>query len=131
EAVRLDEENELNQSFVIWTQLATDYPDNANVNYKAGRAYLQSFNRKSAALPFLQKAVQSEISKNYDPISPSEKKVPVEVYYYYAKALHLNYKLEKAQEYYEMFIKAAPSKHFLFPEADLGLNQIANAKILM
>src|SRR5690606_39950381 len=60
EAVRLDEENELNQSFVIWTQLATDYSDNANVNYKAGRAYLQSFNRKSAALPFLQKAVQSE-----------------------------------------------------------------------
>jgi len=131
EAVRLDEENELNQSFVIWTQLATDYSDNANVNYKAGRAYLQSFNRKSAALPFLQKAVQSEINKNYDPISPYEKKVPVEVNYFYAKALHLNYKLDKAEEYYELFIKTAPAKHFLYSEAELGLQQINNAKVLM
>ena len=131
EAVRLDEENELNQSFVIWTQLATDNPDNANVNYKAGRAYLQSFNRKSAALPFLQKAAKSEVDKNYDPISPYEKKVPVEVYFYYAKALHLNYKLEKAEEYYELFIRNAPVKHFLYSEAELGLQQINNAQVLM
>ncbi|NEN24863.1 hypothetical protein G3O08_15275 [Cryomorpha ignava] len=131
EAVRLDEENELNQSFIIWTQLATDYSDNANINYKAGRAYLQSFNRKSAALPFLQKAATSEVDKNYDPISPYEKKVPVEVYFYYAKALHLNYKLEKAEEYYELFIRNAPIKHFLYPEAELGMQQINNAQVLM
>lgn len=131
EAVRLDEENELNQSFIIWTQLATDYPDNANVNYKAGRAYLQSFNRKSAALPFLQKAAKSEIDKNYDPLSPYEKKVPVEVYFYYAKALHLNYKLDKAEENYALFIRNAPVKHFLYSDAELGINQINNAKVLM
>lgn len=131
EAVRLDEENELNQSFIIWTQLASENPDNANVNYKAGRAYLQSFNRKSAALPFLEKAAKSEIDKNYDPLSPYEKKVPVEVYYYYAKALHLNYKLEKAEEYYELFIRNAPVKHFLYSEAEVGMQQVSNAKLLM
>jgi len=131
EAVRLDEENELSQSLVIWTQLAGENPENYNVNYKAGRAYLLSFNRKNAALPFLQKAAKGKISRNYDPISPNEKDVPVEVYYYYAKALHLNYEFDKAEENYDLFIRNAPVKHFLYPEAELGLNQIANAKILM
>lgn len=131
EAIRLDEENELGQSFVIWTQLASENPDNYNVNYKAGRAYLLSFNRKRAALPFLQKAVQGDVSKNYDPLSPSEKKVPVEVYYYYAKALHLNYNFDKAEENYELFIRNAPVKHFLYPEAELGIDQLSKARILV
>lgn len=130
EAIRLDEENELNQSLLKWTELAQEYPENYNVNYKAGRAYLLSFNQKGAALPFLQKAVKGEIARNYDPISPFEKKVPVEVHYYYAKALHLAYKLDKAEEHYESFIRRAPAKHFLYPEAELGLKQVSNAKIL-
>ena len=131
EAVRLDEENELNQSFVIWTQLASDNPDNYNVNYKAGRAYLQSFNRKSAALPFFEKAAQGKVNKNYDPFSPAEKGVPVEVYYYYGKALHLNYNLNKAADSYEKFLMNAPAKHFLYSEAQLGLEQLNHARILM
>lgn len=131
EAVRLDEENELSQSIVIWTQLASEYPDNYNVNYKAGRAYLLSFNRKKAALPFLQKAIKGDVSKNYDPISPGERKVPVEVYYYYGKALHLNYDFGKAEENYDLFIREAPVKHFLYPEAELGIEQIGNARVLV
>ena len=131
EAVRLDEENELSQSLVIWSQLASENPDNYNVNYKAGRAYLLSFNQKKAALPFLQKAVKGDISKNYDPISPSERKVPVEVNYYYARSLHLNNSFDKAEENYELFIKKAPAKHFLYPEAELGIKQLDNARVLV
>ncbi len=131
EANRLDEETELNQSFLIWTELATEYPTNANVNYKAGRAYLNSYNLKTAALPFLERAVEiGKIDRNYDPFSPFEKNVPVEVYYYYAKALHLNYKLSEAQENYEKFLQGAPGKHFLYIEAELGMEQVDNAKIL-
>ena len=131
EANRLDEETELNQSYIIWTELATEYPENANVNYKTGRAYLHSYSLKTSALPYLEKAVQGELSKNYDPFSPNEKKVPIEVYYYYAKALHLNYKLEEAQANYEKFIQASASKHFLHVEAVLGSEQVDNAEILM
>jgi hypothetical protein len=131
EANRLDEETELGQSYLVWTQLAAENPLNANVNYKAGKAYLQSYNKKSASLPFLERAAKGEITRNYDPFSPFEKKVPVEVYYYYAKALHLNYKLEKAEEYYEKFMVEAPAKHFLWPVANLGLDQVGNAKLLM
>lgn len=131
EAARLDEEGELGQSLAVWSSLAADYPDNPNVNYKAGRAYLLSFNRKSAALPFFEKAVEGKVDKNYDPFSPAEKGVPQEVYYYYGKALHLDYKLNKAADYYARFIKVAPQKHFLYSEAQLGLQQIDNAKLLM
>ncbi len=131
EAVRLDEENELSQSMLLWTQLATDNPDNANVNYKAGRAYLNTLNMKTAAMPFLAKAVKSDIEKNYDPISPYEKKVPIEVYYYYARALHLNYKLDDARVYYERFMLGAPVKHQLFAKANLGTEQVGHARLLM
>jgi len=131
EANRLDEETELSQSFRIWTQLATEYPDNANVNYKAGRSYLNTGSLKSAALPFLERAAKGKIDPNYDPFSPREKDVPVEVYYYYAKALHLNYKLDKAEEYYEKFMVESTGKHFLYPKSDLGREQVNNARLIM
>jgi hypothetical protein len=131
EANRLDEETELSQSFKIWTQLATENPDNANVNYKAGRSYLNTGSLKSAALPFLEKAAKGKIDPNYDPFSPREKDVPVEVYYYYAKALHLNYKLDKAEEYYEKFMVESTGKHFLYPKADLGREQVDHARLVM
>lgn len=131
EAVRLDEEGELGQSLVLWSQLASKNPDNANVNYKAGKAYLLSFSQKSAALPFFERAVKGEVDKNYDRFSPAEKDIPIEAYYYYAKALHLNYQLDKASDYYQEFILRSSPKHFLYPKATLGLKQLDNARILM
>lgn len=130
EAVRLDEEGELSQSRGIWTQLATENPENANVNYKAGRAFLQSFNRKSAALPFFKNALKGKVTTNYDRFSPSEKRVPIEIYFYYAKALHLNNNLNRASDYYQEFLMETTPKHHLYSEAELGLKQIDNAKIL-
>lgn len=130
EANRLDEETELGQSYIIWTALALENPGNANVSYKTGRAYLNSYNLKSAALPYLEKAVEGELDPKYDPFSPFEKDVPVEVFYYYAKALHLDYQLEKSQEYYEKFMMAAAGKHFLQVRANLGNNQVDNAEVL-
>lgn len=130
EANRLDAEGELSQSQLLWTQLAAMDPANANVNYKAGRAYLNSYSKRNAALPFFEVAVQGKVTGNYDPVSPAEKKVPVEVYYYYAKALHLNYQLDAAQENYEKFMTLAPAKHFLWLDADLGRKQVDNARYL-
>jgi len=130
EANRLDAEGELSQSQLLWNQLTTMDPANANVNYKAGRAYLNSYSKRNAALPFFEVAVQGKVTKNYDPISPGEKSVPVEVYYYYAKALHINYQLDAAQENYEKFMTQAPAKHFLWLDADMGRQQVDYAKVL-
>lgn len=131
EANRLEEEGEMNQAFMIWSQLAAENPQNGNVNYRAGRAYLSAPNQKRAALPFLELAIGLGISKNYDPISPNEKKSPVEVYYYLAKANHLNYKLDDAKEAYGKFIQEASSKHFLQKDALLGQQQVEHALALL
>lgn len=128
EAVRLDEENEPNEAMKVWTDLARSHPDNGSINYRAGRSYLNSFNQKRAALPFLQKSVEQGIDKNFDPYSPQQKMPPVEAYYFLAKAYHLNYQFDKAEEYYEIFMSDAPKKHHLQDEAVLGMRQTANAK---
>ncbi len=131
EANRLEEEGEMNQAFQIWSQLAVENPQNGNVNYRAGRAFLNAPNQKRAAMPFLELAVGQGISRNYDPISPNEKKSPVEIYYYLGKAYHLNYKLNDAKEAYGKFIEEASSKHFLQKDALHGQEQVDHARSLM
>lgn len=131
EAVRLEEENEHNQAMLVWTELARENPDNGNINYRAGRAHLNSFNRKKAALPFLIAAVENGIDKNFNPLSAQQKKPPMEAYYYLAKAYHLNYQFDEAEKYYEEFMTVAPGKHHLQDEALLGIQQTAHAKELV
>jgi len=130
EASRLEEEGESDRAFQIWAGLASDHPDNGNVNYRAGKAYLNSGRQKNASLPFLEQAIEIGISKNYDPLSPAEKKSPIEVYYYLAKAYHLNYKLDEAEIAYAKFIGEASGKHYLQGGAILGRTQVGNARLL-
>ncbi len=128
EAIRLEAEGEKRQAFEIWTSLASDFPDNGNLQYRAGLAHLESFNQQVGALPYLKQAEEIGIDEKYDPISPQEKKSPITVYFYLGKAHHLNYNLEKANFYYEKFTEIAPAKHFLFDDAVLGMQQVKNAK---
>jgi len=131
EGVQLEEEGEKSQAFEVWTSLAKDYPSNGNIQYRAGVAHLNSFNLKKAALPYLKKAESLGINDKYDPISPWEDKSPVTLYYYLGKAYHLNYKLDLAETYYEKFMGAAPAKHYLYPDADLGVKQVNHARELV
>lgn len=131
EGVQLEDEGESGRAFAVWTDLASDFPDNGNVQYRAGVAHLNSFNMKKAALPYLRRAEELGVDKNYNPLSPQEKKSPITLYYYLGKAYHLNYKLDKAENYYRQFLDVAASKHFLYDEASLGLRQVENAKDLM
>ncbi|RME16291.1 MAG: hypothetical protein D6799_05100, partial [Bacteroidetes bacterium] len=80
-------------------------PYNANINYLLGRAYLYSPTEKSKAEEYLAKAI-TKIKKNYIPDDPSEKSAPVLALYYYAQALHINYKFDEALQYYDRFLQA-------------------------
>lgn len=131
EGIQLEDEGEKNQAFEIWRSLARDFSTNGNVQYRAGVAHLNSFNLKKAALPYLERAETIGINEKYDPLSPWEEKSPITLYYYLGKAYHLNYKLDDAEIYYRKFMEAAPAKHFLFPDADLGVRQVANARKLI
>ncbi len=80
-------------------------PYNANINYLVGKAYLYSATEKNKAEEYLAKAV-NKIKKNYIPDDPFEKSAPVLALYYYAQALHINYKFDEAIQYYDRFLQA-------------------------
>jgi hypothetical protein len=128
EANTLMEEKQYNVALPIWLNLQTEQPANFNVNYKVGVCYIYSANNKAKALNYLVKAVQNT-TKNYDPFSSSEKKSPIESYFYLARAYHINYELDNAMLNYNSFKEKISKKHYLFNEVDHHLEQCKNAKI--
>ncbi|MBL4594776.1 MAG: PD40 domain-containing protein [Flavobacteriales bacterium] len=128
EANTLMEENQYNVALPIWLKLQAEQPANFNVNYKVGVCYIHSANDKRKALDYLVKAVQNT-TKNYDPFSSSEKKSPIESYFYLARAYHINYELDNGMLNYNSFKQKISKKHYLFNEVDHHIEQCKNAKI--
>jgi WD40-like Beta Propeller Repeat len=128
EANTLMEESQINEALKIWLELNAEQPDNFNVNYKIGQCYIVSANDKKKALSYLIKAAQNTTG-NYDPFSTSEKKSPIEAYFYLARAYHINYDLDKAMVNYNSFKEKISKKHYLFKEVDHHVEQCKYAKI--
>lgn len=113
-----------------YMKLLKDDPDNANLHYKLGRAYLDMGVSKEKALPHLQKAAKN-IKKTYDPYAASFKSSPVETYFYLAHAYHLQEKLDSAEFYFDKFLEKASKKHYLKPEAAHQQEMVAVARELI
>ena len=75
----------------------------ANVNFNIGFCYLNSSTNKGLAEGFLAKSIK-DVSKNYKNDNPSEKSSPPLAYFYYGKALHINYKFDEALVQYDYFL---------------------------
>jgi outer membrane protein OmpA-like peptidoglycan-associated protein len=75
---------------------------NANINYKLGFCYLQSASEKGLALSYLEKSVQN-VSHNYNPDEPREKKAPEFAYYYLGIAYRLGYRFNESNIYFNKF----------------------------
>ncbi len=138
EGNKLMEEKFFNQAAEVWAKLLETDPENANLNYKLGYAYFNSFNQRSKALPHLKKA--SDLRKptgygsfntsGYDPFDARERNCPVEVDYYLGRAYHLNNEFNKADEYYNRFKGAVDKRHALYDQAVRGVEMTANARTL-
>ncbi|MCB0794898.1 MAG: PD40 domain-containing protein [Flavobacteriales bacterium] len=139
EANKLMEEKFYNQAAEIWEELVQQDPNNANLNYKLGYSYFNSYNQDTKALPYLEKAAQlrttgsygSFNTSGYDPFDPKERNAPSVVDYYLGRAYHLNGDLDKADVQYQKFMDGSDPKHDLHPLAKRGLEQTANARELM
>jgi len=138
EASKLMEEKFFNQAADIWQELVIAQPENANLNYKLGASYFNSYNQKAKALPYLQKA--SDLRKQqyggfntagYDPFDPKETNAPMEVDYYLGRAYHLAGDLDKADQNYQKFLEECGENHELRKQALRGKEQTANARVLM
>lgn len=76
----------------------------ANINFNVGYCYLNSSTKKGLAERYLSKAIVN-VSKNYRSDDPSEKAASPLAYFYYGKALHINYKFDEAAVQYNIFEK--------------------------
>lgn len=74
----------------------------ANINYKLGLCYLQSPSQKSKAVLHLEKAVQN-VTHNYNPEDPTEKKASDLAYYSLGEAYRLNYNFIASYVYFKKF----------------------------
>tara|TARA_B100001093_G_scaffold520255_1_gene613977 strand:- start:1377 stop:3749 length:2373 start_codon:yes stop_codon:yes gene_type:complete len=110
----------------IWIELANDYPNNANINFKTGYCLLNTTFEKKEALKYLNKA-ELNISAKYSPLDYTVTNAPLETHYYLAKAYHHNYDLDSAIKYYKYFQNQVPAKHFLQEEIPSDLEQCENA----
>ena len=84
-------------------------PSNANVNYKLGLCYLKSISHKQKAIKPLELAALN-VSEKYVDMDPSERKAPVNAYYYLGIAYHLIYRFDEAIANFEKF------KSFISPK---------------
>ncbi len=107
-------------------------PYNANINYLLGKAYLYSATEKNKAEEYLAKST-NKIKKNYIPDDPSEKNAPILALYYYAQALHINYKFDEAIQYYDRFLSQLGKKASKSWEKEVSMekNQSNYAKTLV
>ncbi len=138
DASRLMEEKMYNQAAVEWKELLDKSPENANLNWKVGEAYMHSYNEKAKALPYLEKAAENRskgygglTTAGYDPFDPKEKNAPPVVDYWLGKAYHLDSQFDKADEAYRKFIAETDDRNDFKPMAVHGLEETANARKLM
>jgi hypothetical protein len=104
---------------------------NANINFKIGFCYLNTVSEKSKALSYLEKAVLNT-TKKYTDLEPSEKAAPINAFYYYGQALHLNYKFDEAIANYEKFKSFLKAKQTdLIKDTDRQIEISNNAKALV
>lgn len=102
----------------------------ANINYNVGLCYLKSLTHKADAEAKLAKAIKS-VSKHYKMDDHTEKDAPPLAIFYYAQALHINYKFDEALEYYNKFLVYVEDDKDWKKEIEYYKRQTAYAKVLI
>lgn len=77
-------------------------PDNANIKYKIGNCYLNIFDEKPKAIPFLEEAVRNT-SYNSKTGKLKEKRAPLDAYFSLANAYLIANRLDSALNTYRFF----------------------------
>lgn len=94
QAAKLFDDDEFEEAYPLYAQLASLYNKDANYNFRLGVCMLYASEDKEKPIPFLEFA-----AKNPD--------VDKEVFFYLAKAYHLNYRFDEAIQQYYAYQKIA------------------------
>ena len=92
----LIEDGNYHKALEVYQQLLNEFPNNANLNFKAGFCYLNTATEKVKSIPYLEFA-SKYISETYKIADFSETGAPIEVLFYLGKAYHVNYRFNDAE----------------------------------
>lgn len=118
QALRLFEDDEFEEAYPLYSQLASLYPKDPNYNYRLGVCMLYASDDKEKAIPFLEYAAKK----------PGVEK---EVLFYLAKAYHLNYRFDDAIAQYVAYLKVASEAKAEKLQVDRQIEMCKNGKKLL
>lgn len=130
ESSRMLQEDYYYFSEILVDKLLTFKPESSNYNYRKGFIILNSRNDFENAMKYLEVGARS-VKNNFDMYSAKETSAPSDVYYHLARCYHLDEQLDKAIEYYNLFIQNSRKKSELIDKAQLGITQCEVAKKLI
>lgn len=102
EGNKLIEEGNWPMALIYFREAYKTDSSTANVNFKVGQCLLNSASHKRDALLYLRRAAKN-VTRNYDPFEPQERKAPEIAFYYLAQAYHYNYQFDSAISYFESY----------------------------
>lgn len=130
ESSRMLQEDYFYHSEIVVDKLLTMNSTSPNYNYKKGFIALESRNDYLVAMRHLLIAI-TDTDKNYDAYSPKEKSAPVDAYFHLARCYHIDEQLDKAREYFNMFLANSSKKSERVKQAELMLKQCDIAETLI
>ncbi len=101
----LIEEGNFDEAIHVGTGLLADDPENANLNFKVGYAYLNTALRKPKSIQYLEKTVAVIDKKKYTTSFIFEAK------FYLGKAYHSNYDFKKAIKLYTALLETTKNNN--------------------
>jgi outer membrane protein OmpA-like peptidoglycan-associated protein len=125
----------LQENYFFFAEIVSDRllqikPESANYNYRKGFIILDSRQDWISAMPYLLKAV-TDLDKNFDAYSASEKSAPTDALYHLARCYHYDAQIDKAREYYKRFLSESSTASELIEKAKLRLIQCNVAEKLI
>jgi hypothetical protein len=94
QAAKLFDDDQFEEAYPLYAQLASIYNKDPNINYRLGVCMLYASEDKEKPIPFL------EMASAYPDVEK-------EVFFYLAKAYHLNYRFDDAIKKYQAYEKIA------------------------
>ncbi|MEN9997219.1 MAG: hypothetical protein RI922_209 [Bacteroidota bacterium] len=124
---RMMAEGSFFQAEMIADKLLTYQPESPNYNYRKGFLALEIRKDYQTAIPFLTKAIK-DTKPHYDAFSAKEQSAPADAFYHLGNAYQLSGNMEKAIEYYNLFLTNSSGKSETIRLAKLKIAQCENAK---
>lgn len=121
---------EFNEALYIFKQLLNKFPENANLNYRAGMTLLNIEGSEKDALPYFLQAVKNT-SLKYQERKFDIKQAPYHAWYYLGNAYRINNQLDNALESYNTFLELKDfEKEYNIDFVEIEIKACERAKII-